>query len=315
MLLFIALLVPCFASPAEILSEVERQALQAAMAKETSAFAACTTAFESDRGKAGPCFDDFAASYPTSEHASTALYNAAISYQDVGKVKEAIRRFEHFVSSFPEDELSPPLQFRLAGNYVAVLELDAAVLAYEQVLKHAPDSREAPSATYDLGFVRLCLGDHDGAARAFDQYAALGLPDAEHVRALAIRARQQAKAPTRARYLSANPLSPWTSERSPSEAMVEAQRRLRLRSGDLSAYEQLVVSHLAVGEPERARVFATLALNGVPGADNRAGLVALLGEALLLLGETAAGEAQLRRAVELDPSVPRAAQLLGDLPH
>ncbi len=131
--------------------------------------------------------DKFIHEFPDSTYRKDALYNAANSYEIVGRVDEAIRLFEQYVAENPDDDRSRPLYFRLAGNYASALELDKAVEYYEALYNNTKGKGEeyadAPAALFNAGFLRIGLGDHQGAARDFERYAKDNpeQPDAEQV--------------------------------------------------------------------------------------------------------------------------------------
>jgi len=124
-----------------------------------------------DRARAAESFIAFTEDFPKSEHVPAALYNAANSYELIGKADKASALFEEYVQRYPDDERSKALYFRIAANYESTFDLDKAVSYYEQLVQRFPKDPDAADALYNASFLKIGLGDHAGAARGFEQYA------------------------------------------------------------------------------------------------------------------------------------------------
>jgi TolA-binding protein len=116
-----------------------------------------------------------------------ALYNAANSYDIVGRLDLALPLFEEYIERFPDDDRSRTLYFRLAGNYGQSLELQKAITLYEQLYDRTNGRGkpfvDSPAALYNAAFLRTGTGDFAGAARNFERYGRENpdLQDAERV--------------------------------------------------------------------------------------------------------------------------------------
>lgn len=139
--------------------------------QEQAAFNLAVELTNTDRAAAAEAFLAFNKEFPKSKYGKDALYNAANSYDIIGRVDEANRLFEQYVNENPTDERSAQLFFRIASNYSSVLELDKAIRYYETLVKNFPKYPDAPTAIYNAGFLRIGIGDHDGAAKLLERYA------------------------------------------------------------------------------------------------------------------------------------------------
>lgn len=156
--------------------------------EEGATFKMCRAYIDAnERKEAAECFLTFTRDYPESKYIKEAFYNAANSYEIIGRVDEANRLFEEIVNRFPDDEDSRRLFFRIAGNYASALDLDNAIRYYEELYNRTKgrgqDYQDAPAALYNASFLRIGLGDNEGAARNFERYALENPeePDAEEV--------------------------------------------------------------------------------------------------------------------------------------
>ena len=138
---------------------------------EGTAFKQCLQFVEADDREGGAeCFMQFIVDFPKSEHVNVALYNAANSYQLVGKADRANELFEEYVNTYPDDEKSEFLYFRIATNYESTFDLQQAISYYERLVKLFPENVDAAAAWYNAAFLKIGLGDHRGAAKAFEAY-------------------------------------------------------------------------------------------------------------------------------------------------
>ncbi len=135
------------------------------------AFRAALDLTKTDRAAAAEAFLRFTEEYPKSELVIDALYNAANSYDIIGRIDEANAIFEQYVHLYPSDERSRWLMFRLANNHSAILELEAAIALYERIVHLHPGYADAPTALYNASFLRLGIGDAVGAGRGLERYA------------------------------------------------------------------------------------------------------------------------------------------------
>lgn len=139
--------------------------------QEQAAFNMAVELIQSDRAAAAEAFIAFMKEFPRSKYLRDAHYNAANSYDIIGRVDEANRLFEEYVNAYPTDERSAQLFFRIASNYSSVLELDKAIRYYETLVRNFPKYPDAPTAIYNAGFLRIGQGDHEGAAKLLERYA------------------------------------------------------------------------------------------------------------------------------------------------
>jgi len=139
--------------------------------QEMAAFNMAVDLTNTDRAAAAEAFLAFMKEFPQSKYGRDALYNAANSYDIIGRVDEANRLFEDYVIANPTEERSAQLFFRIASNYSSVLQLDKAIRYYETLVKNFPKYPDAATAIYNAGFLRIGLGDHEGAAKLLERYA------------------------------------------------------------------------------------------------------------------------------------------------
>ncbi len=123
--------------------------------------------------EAAACYAGFITEFPKSKHLSVALYNQANQLDLGGQTAKANVLFERYINDYPTDERSKSLYFRIASGYSSILELDKAVRYYDQLVRLAPDHPDAPAASYNGAFLRTGIGDHRGAAQAYEKYAKL----------------------------------------------------------------------------------------------------------------------------------------------
>lgn len=132
--------------------------------------------------EAAACYGAFPGEFPNSKYASAALYSQANQLDLGGQTAKANVLFEKYINDYPTDERSKSLFFRIASGYSSILELDKAIRYYEQLVKIAPDHADAPGALYNAAFLRTGIGDHRGAAQAYERYARLpNAGDAEKI--------------------------------------------------------------------------------------------------------------------------------------
>lgn len=143
-----------------------------------------------DREGAAEAFLQFIKDFPKSEYVKVALYNAANSYEIVGKAQRANELFEQYVQQYPKDEQSARLYFRIAANYESTFELDKAIAYYESLLKNFPKDQFAADAKFNAAYLRIGLGDHAAAAKALEDYVRM-FPDREDAEEVYFMAGEQ----------------------------------------------------------------------------------------------------------------------------
>ncbi len=128
------------------------------------------------------CYGQFLIDFPKSEYINVALYNQANQLDLGGRTAPANVLFEKYINDYPDDERSKSLYFRIAAGYSSILELDKAIRYFDALVKKAPDHTDAPAALFNSAFLRTGIGDHLGAAKAYERYANLpNVPDAEAI--------------------------------------------------------------------------------------------------------------------------------------
>ncbi len=145
---------------------------------EGAAFKLAEQLIPRDRLAAAKAFEQFIKDYPRSKYRTDAHYNAANSYEVVGRVDDANRLFKQYIDNieagvYKQDERSRALYFRIASNYAEVLDLENAIRYYEALYQRFPDYQDASAALYNAAFLRIGLSDHRGAATNFERYASL----------------------------------------------------------------------------------------------------------------------------------------------
>jgi TolA-binding protein len=153
-------------------------------ALEGASYKLATTKFSAgDFEGAAAAFLEFRAEFPQSQYAADALHDAAFSYQKIGQVKRANGLYEQFVDAYLRDERSRMLLFRIAANYETTFQLEKAIDYYERLARTFPDDTNRADALFNAAFLRVGLGRHAEAAKAFEAYAAEypDRPDREEV--------------------------------------------------------------------------------------------------------------------------------------
>jgi cellulose synthase operon protein C len=140
------------------------------------------------RLEAAESYEQFMRDFPKSRYIKDAHFNAANSYEIVGRVEDANRLFESYIQNiergvYQKDERAAALYFRIASNYANVLDLEKATNYYEALVKRFPDYPDAAGALYNSAFLRIGLGDYAGAAKGLEAYGTNfeKQPDAEDV--------------------------------------------------------------------------------------------------------------------------------------
>ena len=144
--------------------------------------------------EAAAAFEAHMAEFPDSqqENYRFALYNAANSYEIVGKAEKANELFERYVELYPSDEVSKKLYTRIAGNYESVFDLEKAIYYYKKLIQNDP-AREyvgTADAQYNIAFLQIGLGNARAAAKGFEEYAKL-FPDQADAEGVFFRAGEQ----------------------------------------------------------------------------------------------------------------------------
>jgi TolA-binding protein len=150
---------------------------------EQSTFKLAMEAVGTDREVAAEMFIAFLKDFPDSEYANLALYNAATSYDVIGRAEKANELYEQYVNKYPKDEKSAQLYFRIASNYESTFDLGKAVDYYNRLLTNFPKDQSAADAYYNQAFLKVGLGDAAGAAKGFEEYGKKypDRPDVEEV--------------------------------------------------------------------------------------------------------------------------------------
>jgi TolA-binding protein len=141
--------------------------------EEQTAFKMAIALSEANKNdEAAQAFLDFIKEYPTSDKNNLALYNAATNYDRLGRAEKANQLYEQYVNTYPKDERSASLYYRIAYNYESTLDLDKAIDYYNRLLRNFPADQNAAAAKYNQAFLKIGIGDHLGAAKGFEEYAA-----------------------------------------------------------------------------------------------------------------------------------------------
>lgn len=152
----------------------------------------CQDKLDVDRLDAAQCFEQYFDTHecpdrsePEDGPCNLSLYNAANSYDIVGRAESANQLFKRFVEDYPRDPKSLALYIRLAQIAESVFDLDQAVKYYEDSIRNATDrnSENTRAAYYNVAFLKSGMGDHRGSAKGFEAYEQRyrGTGDAEDV--------------------------------------------------------------------------------------------------------------------------------------
>lgn len=132
------------------------------------------------RAESAACYQKFMVDFQRSTYRNVALYNAANNLDLSGQTAKANALFEQYINEFPTDERAKSLYYRIAQGYSAVLELDKAVRYFEALPNIDRNHPDAAASLYNAAFLRTGMGDHTGAAKAYEKYASLpNVADAE----------------------------------------------------------------------------------------------------------------------------------------
>jgi len=121
---------------------------------------------------AAQAFLDFRKEFPQSDRNNDALYNAATYNDRLGHVEKANDLYEQYVEEYPKDDRSAKLYYIIAANYESTFDFDKAVDYYNRLIKTFPNDPNTADAVFNRAFLKIGIGDHQGAATGFQQYAA-----------------------------------------------------------------------------------------------------------------------------------------------
>ncbi len=204
-----------------------------------------------DRLAAAQCFEGWFEERDCEDRANRenekcrfALYNAANSYDIVGRAEQANDMFERYVSLYPKDDLSLPLFMRIANNYESTFDLDQAISYYERLVANDPRREYAGTADamYNAAFLKVGIGDHRGAAEGYERYARVNseLADAEDVMFRAGEQWEEVSDREALRFYDRylRTYGPGKPGSNPSHVVEVKYRIAQLREGNRRAYER-----------------------------------------------------------------------------
>ena len=85
---------------------------------------------------------------PNSKVADIGIYNAAVTYEQMKRYKDAAKTFIYLAEVYPKSKYAIPALFRAAENYKVAKLYDSAAVTYVLVAKKYPDSTAAIAAIY-----------------------------------------------------------------------------------------------------------------------------------------------------------------------
>jgi len=115
--------------------------------------------------KAAQCFEKYAAEFPDSERAASAVYNASINFFEAKKVEKALETQLGLYQKYKNDELAPKALFAIAEMYRQTTVYDEASKWYEAFVKNHPKHPLAEKALRYASIYRKTLGQHREAIK------------------------------------------------------------------------------------------------------------------------------------------------------
>lgn len=97
--------------------------------------------------------------YPQSQYVDDALFEAGLTYLQVGQREPAIQSFTKIIGDFPQSPVARKAGLQLGMVWFNAGESDKSIAAYKQVIEKYPGSDEAKVAVDDLKSVYLEMND------------------------------------------------------------------------------------------------------------------------------------------------------------
>lgn len=121
-----------------------------------------------DYGRAAATYQDFLIKYPDSIYADYVQYQLGIAWIKMDKLESAVLAFRKLLKEYPGSKLVDDINYFLGAAYFQKGQFPAAEEQLENFLGDFKDSPYRPQALFLLGETRSNLGDHRGAALAFE---------------------------------------------------------------------------------------------------------------------------------------------------
>jgi len=139
--------------------------------REGAAFKDCMQ-LEKERKsrRAAKCFDKFAVDFATSAFFDKAIYNAALNYERVNDIANAIRLRMKLLRERPDSDLGSKALFAIAGNLHASAVYSEASKYYELYAKNFPKEKDAEVALANAAVFRRGLGQYDKAIKDYQEW-------------------------------------------------------------------------------------------------------------------------------------------------
>jgi len=117
-------------------------------------------------------FRKFVDSYPKSEYASLALYNALVIADKADQLDLEIEAGEKLIKQYPDGDktLTPKVVLALASAYERSGQVGPAIEYYEQFAEKWPDDPKAAEQLFNAALWREDLGDEKGAIEDYQHY-------------------------------------------------------------------------------------------------------------------------------------------------
>ena len=139
--------------------------------REGAAFKACMKSEEEKKYReAAEAFEKFAAEFSTSEFFDKALYNAALNYERVNDIGNAIKMRMRLLRERPDSDLASKSLFSIAGNLHASAVYSEASKYYEIYAKQFPEDKNAEVALANAAVFRRGLGQYDKAIKDYQEW-------------------------------------------------------------------------------------------------------------------------------------------------
>ncbi len=172
-----ALLVQTYVDEGDIAS-VEQWAKKLGLTDiaEEAALTLCQALIDAGKhGDAAVCLAKFRQDYPgPDKYTKVAHYKYANQLDLAGRTAEANTLFEQYINDYSDDENAKGLYFRIAQGYSSILDLKTAIKYFDKLVDVTKGQHpDAPAALYNSAFLRTGTGDHEGAARKYEEYAKL----------------------------------------------------------------------------------------------------------------------------------------------
>jgi cellulose synthase operon protein C len=183
--------------------------------------------------EAADLFLALVAEAPDHRFADTALFNAALSYEEMLRFETALGVYERVFREYPDSELADQALFLVAFNAQKAFDYEQAIARYMRLVDDYPDSPQHEAAMFNAGTLLYYMQRYDEAARQFHRFAR-AYPDSEDTPRLLLRAADAQE-----------------KQGNPRGAIAAYQEFIRRYQNDENAAGQVVEARLQIARAHR----------------------------------------------------------------